>query len=360
MSFIETIRNSHGYCIFQLTVSDIPEFETIGRERQRWRVLVVSGSFLINMKNLSGTSVEKEKKMLERLRICDFQAHKDLRIQLDPKVSVIVGSSDAGKSAVLRALWWLMRNELRGEAFIREGAKACSVYLWADEHKVVRSRGKENAYSLDQQDYKAVNRDVPESIGDLLNVDEVNFQGQHDAPFWLSLSAPEAARRLNDIIDLGVIDRVQTNIASQLRAARASLAAATERQNKAKSEVEQLAYVLEKDRELHELERREIELHEQAEAATRLDKSLHLVQRLNSELQSIKIPDISRLKTRHAAWKEMRRQLTVFQELVSDAIYHTATIERLRQELEQAESELEEMQVDVCPTCGQAWKPVVV
>lgn len=41
--------------------------------------------------------------MIRRIVLRNFQNHRRLRIDLDPRVTTVVGPSDAGKSAVVRA-----------------------------------------------------------------------------------------------------------------------------------------------------------------------------------------------------------------------------------------------------------------
>lgn len=57
-----------------------------------------------------------------KLRIQNFQAHKDTTIEFD-RITTIVGPSDIGKSAVLRALKWVAKNEPNGTSFVRDGDK---------------------------------------------------------------------------------------------------------------------------------------------------------------------------------------------------------------------------------------------
>jgi len=57
--------------------------------------------------------------MIKYLQIQNFQSHKDSLLEFDPGVNVIVGSSDSGKTAVIRALRWLVWNRPSGDAFRR-------------------------------------------------------------------------------------------------------------------------------------------------------------------------------------------------------------------------------------------------
>ena len=70
--------------------------------------------------------------MLEKLRIINFQKHEDLTVSFDDRITTIVGPSDVGKSAVLRALRWVLTNQPDGSGFIREGEKNASVVLRVD------------------------------------------------------------------------------------------------------------------------------------------------------------------------------------------------------------------------------------
>lgn len=146
--------------------------------------------------------------MIQSLKLKDFQAHEELEIAFSSGVTTIKGPSDRGKSAILRALRWACLNDLPGEEFIREGAKRTEVELRVDRKRIVRGRGGPggNSYSLGEEEFKAFGSSVPEPIAKLLSLSELNFQGQHDAPFWFSEPAPEVSRQLNAIIDLSVID----------------------------------------------------------------------------------------------------------------------------------------------------------
>lgn len=156
--------------------------------------------------------------MIEKLLIKNFQAHEKLAITFDPQITVIVGATDSGKSSVFRALRWALLNQPRGSSFVRDGATDVGVKVQIDGREVVRSRkGTENGYSLDDDNYTAFGVSVPPSIEEFLKVDDLNFQQQHDAPFWLSLSAGEVSRRLNEIVDLEIIDRSVSKVKSKIQ-----------------------------------------------------------------------------------------------------------------------------------------------
>ena len=159
--------------------------------------------------------------MLRKLSLRNFQAHRRLDIGLDPGITTIVGPTDAGKSAVIRALLWLLTNQPAGNEFIRNGSKGTQVTLDVDGHKVSRIRGKANLYKLDGKAYRSFGHDVPPEIAGLLKTGELNTQSQHDAPFWFSDSPGEVSRKLNSVVDLSTIDKVLSAVSAHTRRTKA-------------------------------------------------------------------------------------------------------------------------------------------
>lgn len=85
---------------------------------------------------------------LTELSVTNFQSHAATTLELVPGLNVIVGSSDSGKSALLRALYWLYYNKPRGAEFIRLGAKSATVTArYDDGTELTRSRSTSSAGS---------------------------------------------------------------------------------------------------------------------------------------------------------------------------------------------------------------------
>ena len=60
--------------------------------------------------------------MIESISINNFQSHKATRLKLAPTVNTLQGNSDCGKSAVMRAINWLLFNPA-GDYFVSDWAK---------------------------------------------------------------------------------------------------------------------------------------------------------------------------------------------------------------------------------------------
>lgn len=171
--------------------------------------------------------------MFSRLKLVNFQRHKKLDLKLG-SITTIIGASDVGKSAVLRALRWLCQNKPSGDEFIRRGADKVTVKLKAESKTITRTKGSTNTYHLDKLKLASFGSSVPDTVADHLNVSELNFQRQHDAPFWFSLTAGQVSEELNSIVDLSALDAALTFIKSKVRKAEQSataLALLVERQS---------------------------------------------------------------------------------------------------------------------------------
>jgi energy-coupling factor transporter ATP-binding protein EcfA2 len=146
--------------------------------------------------------------MLTKLTLRNFQCHRKLEIPLS-QITTIVGSSDSGKSAIVRALNYVCLNNLRGNSFITHGKDKCAVMLEADDQKIRRIKTKtENSYTTETNEFSAVSSEVPLAITKILNIGEINIANQHDPLFWFSLTPGQLAKELNAIADIAWVDRV--------------------------------------------------------------------------------------------------------------------------------------------------------
>jgi len=174
--------------------------------------------------------------MIQQLELQNFQSHKKTTLNLHANVNAIVGESDTGKTAILRALNWLYYNRPSGVEFVShwnqddKGNPIEPTYVRADftpDCFVRRVREKAlNGYDLNGQMMEAVKTDVPETLLPIFNISEVNIQRQMDAPFLLSESSGEVARFFNRIIRLDLIDRVLSRAEQMRRALKKDVEAA--------------------------------------------------------------------------------------------------------------------------------------
>lgn len=162
--------------------------------------------------------------MLSHVEIKNFQSHKHSRLEFHPGLNGIVGNSDSGKSAILRAIHWNRENRPTGEGHISKWEKdskgkllgECSVTVGTNGGDVTRTRSAEfNGYRIGDQTFEAISTTVPDAVRDAWNFTEVNVQKQLDPPFLLSKSGPEVSRFFNQILNLDDMDKLISAAASE-------------------------------------------------------------------------------------------------------------------------------------------------
>ena len=147
--------------------------------------------------------------MIKKVAIQNFQIHKQTELEFKEGMNVIAGSSDNGKSSIIRAIRWVLMNRPTGFAFHTHGAKddtaVCVVF--GDNECVTRHKGEKNSggYHYRQNTFAALRTDVPPEIQRVLNLSDINIQSQHDPYFLLQDSPGEVAKKLNIVAGLGII-----------------------------------------------------------------------------------------------------------------------------------------------------------
>jgi DNA repair ATPase RecN len=224
--------------------------------------------------------------MLKSLTIRNFQKHKKLEIGFDKRVTTITGSNSAGKSAILRALWWVCTNKPTGKSFIRHGTKTTCVDLQLGRHSIVRRRGTRNSYSLDGSAYKAFGGRVPETISSLLNINSLNYQCQLEPHLWFHLSSGQIAKELNSILDFSIIDSSQSKIASTVRENKAIVKVSQQRLKDARIAQRKLTHIPKLNKRLEKLESLAERMSELENQENEITSILERMQELDQQLKS--------------------------------------------------------------------------
>lgn len=171
--------------------------------------------------------------MIEKIILHNFQCHKDVTLELG-RSTVLLGDSNCGKSAVLRALYWVIYNN---PLIDRTGPQNFYVSHWAqkktksgfkfkddeytsvtvvvDGHTIERKRSNTfNGYYVDGTMYEALRTSVPEEVTKIFNIANASIQQQMDSPFLLTVTPGEASQYLNSLAHLECVDEI-LNIAKK-------------------------------------------------------------------------------------------------------------------------------------------------
>lgn len=142
--------------------------------------------------------------MIERIELKDFQCHSHLSLDFD-KITTLVGASDSGKTAVLRALDWVCFNRGRTALLLRRGCNNMTVKLNVDGRLITRTT-KQNSYWIDKQQLSTIGKSLPPEVSNIMRMVDENVQRQHDYLFWFACNGSGLVQQLNRIVDLTELD----------------------------------------------------------------------------------------------------------------------------------------------------------
>ena len=195
---------------------------------------------------------------IKYVKIKNFLSHKDTTIKFSSGVNAVIGDSDCGKSAVIKALDWVINNKPSGDEFVSwwAGKEPTSVEIGINGHRVIRQRTKStNTYQLDTGDlYKAFGQGVPEDIQKVLNIKDVNVHRQPDSPFLLSETSGKVALYINKIANLEKMQNSETEIGLQVKRKRSKLAISEDELTEKKKEETEFKWIDKADKYLIILE----------------------------------------------------------------------------------------------------------
>lgn len=129
----------------------------------------------------------------------NFQSWRKFDLTLD-NLTVVVGSSNLGKSALVRSFKALVRNTLNA-AQVRLGSEGIRIEAVIDGHHVIAERPRKDSvtYQVDGQDFQKLDGKIPQPVADLgmglLEIGKVKldpiFAGQFSEPFMLTATDGE-------------------------------------------------------------------------------------------------------------------------------------------------------------------------
>lgn len=185
-------------------------------------------------------------KHIRRVVIENFQSHERSELDFSQGLNVIIGPSDNGKSAVLRAIRWALYNEPRGSDFVRSGARECRVTVTMSDGAEIarellltksgspsRSRYIVRAPGAEDQVFEGFGTEVPAEVVRahgmpqvLLDTDKrvvLSFGSQLEGPFLMAESGSLRARAIGRLLGVHVVDAAARNTQKDLRAVKAEV-----------------------------------------------------------------------------------------------------------------------------------------
>ena len=222
--------------------------------------------------------------MIQEIHIENFQSHKNTTLKLSNGVNVITGSSDSGKTAIIRALRWLVWNRPGGDEFRSNWGGNTEVVLKTNDYFISRTKSSENMCQLNDTVFKAFGLDVPKEIQTALNLTEINLQQQLDSPFLLSETPGNVAQYFNKIAKLDKIDSTTQNINKAIRKINSDIQYQQEQLLKYNEKLSEFPDLDKIETELKRIERKEVRLEDLYTDTKRLDKIINRIDTIDETI----------------------------------------------------------------------------
>jgi len=200
--------------------------------------------------------------MIKAIELENVQNIKHALLEPHPRFNIIIGTSDHGKSAIIRGIKFAIRNDsdidlLNWDAKRGEG---CSVAIEFDDGFIVRYKSKsKNQYTTSITEgppLEAFRKDIPEDVKIVTRMNDINIKSQDDPYLFFQKSPGEVARMLNKSVGNENIDiffkRVDKIILDSKR--RKATLEETIKENDRKSK--ELDWVEEANKEIKSIDRR--------------------------------------------------------------------------------------------------------
>lgn len=146
--------------------------------------------------------------MLKSIVIRNIQSHKKTIIKLVKGVNVIVGQTQAGKTAILRAIDLVRTNRPSGSRFVRHGQTTAltTIRTMEGDKVTLKKTPKERIYKVNDSTFRKFGTAVPEEVSEALRMSDVNIQSQLDSPFLVTSTGSEITKTINRITKAEKVD----------------------------------------------------------------------------------------------------------------------------------------------------------
>lgn len=265
--------------------------------------------------------------MIKSLHITNFQSYAKTELNFHRGVNIIIGQTDSGKSALVRALRWLVWGRPAGNSICSHWGGKTSVELYTKEGSVLRTKDKGDTYLLvpatgEDLTFKAFGTEVPQEVQMFFNFNEINLQQQLDNHFLLSKSPGEVAQHFNKVAKLDKIDSSIQNINKWIRELTSDITYKENAISTQKSLLEKFDYLEKFEVDIEVLEEAENRLKNKRQAQTKLlglitSYSLNKIELNKLEeftqlepLVTRTLNEITELKEQEKKWNKLYKLIT--------------------------------------------------
>lgn len=230
--------------------------------------------------------------MIEGVCILNFQNHNKTTLTFSKGVNVIFGDSDQGKSAIIRAIKWVITNRPLGDLFRKHDSNQTVAAIKKDGTVIRRRKSRKlNDYLVGNEDpHKAPKTSVPEDICAFINMSEDNIQSQHETYFLVHDSPGKRSKTLNEVAGLKIMDDTIGLTNTEIRECSSNLKAQNDSLKQTQEVIKNLSWVDSADKMLLYLEELNKNLRTLSMKKNRIKSILEDVMHLENEMEQL-VPD---------------------------------------------------------------------
>ena len=210
-------------------------------------------------------SVPLDRKV-RKIKIQNFQSHEYSEVILSDGLNILSGTNNAGKSAVARAISWVMYCE-SGTSHIRTDAKECSVEIEFNNGDVIKRTRKgdhnfiqfKNATDKEFTTYKSFGNKYPKVVRDFLQnppeydkFDPLAYSGQTNKNFLIDIKPSALPEIISCLVGTDDLDIAAKNVNSSINQIKVKITGVEEEIEKDKLKLEEEYNTLDEQIEIFE------------------------------------------------------------------------------------------------------------
>jgi hypothetical protein len=152
--------------------------------------------------------------MIQKLKIQNFQAHKDLELELKPGINLILGDSNVGKTSVIRALQLLLTGNPKTPIYASGNPVKVEMTLNDKVYSITKTIKKDKVvktiWNIDGQEYDGAN--FKPDIG----FSEINVQSQFEPFYMLSKTPGQIGKEIQFVTGIDLADEIKSGLNSEI------------------------------------------------------------------------------------------------------------------------------------------------
>ena len=297
--------------------------------------------------------------MIQKLKIQNFQAHKNLELELKPGINLILGDSNIGKTSIIRALQLLLTGNPKTPIYASGNPVKIEMILnnkvYSVEKTIKKDKVTKTIWNVNGQEYDGAN--FKPDIG----LSEINIQSQFEPFYMLSKTPGQIGKEIQIVTGINLADEIKTELNTEINTFKTEinrLENSIKTDKKELSEYPDLKQIRKQIRRYERIaEKRKKEENRLKEVEKLLKKYHELKQSIlvsKKEIQHLEsIKDkIEKYETESIKIREEKKKKQGIMKLIEKVIRLKNDIEKSEINIDKIKKEYQKELGDICPTCG--------